>query len=54
MTSDRSLAQVRTLMRTVVTTIEPVVKRRLVEISGAISEGEQHDVDAALRAAQDL
>lgn len=38
----------------VVTTIEQVVKRRLVEMAGVISASEQQDVDAALRAAQDL
>lgn len=38
----------------VVTTIEQVVKRRLVEVAGVIAPSEQQDVDAALRAAQDL
>ncbi|MDN5917719.1 MAG: hypothetical protein L0I76_21915 [Pseudonocardia sp.] len=38
----------------VVTTIEQVVKRRLIEVAGVTSASEQQAVDAALRAAQDL
>jgi hypothetical protein len=38
----------------IATTIEQVVKRRLVELAGVISAAEQEAVDQALRAAMDL